>query len=85
MPKILTGKALKKRTIQQQHLLAFSWVDGIADYNVDYAKVKEKKYKAAYMDSYKYVWMILKKLKQRSQGLQSQLAVDLETTENKFS
>ena len=37
------------------------------------------------MDSYKYVWMILKKLKQRSQGLQSQLAVDLETTENKFS
>ena len=37
------------------------------------------------MDSYKYVWMILKKLKQRSQGLQSQSAVDLETTENKFS
>ena len=33
------------------------------------------------MDSYKYVWMMLKKLK----FLQSQLAVDLGTTESKFS
>ena len=43
----INRKSFKKRTIQQQHLLAFSWVDGIADYNIDYAKVKEKKYKAA--------------------------------------
>ena len=40
----INRKSFKKRTIQQQqqHLLAFSWVDGIADYNIDYAKVKEK-------------------------------------------
>ena len=30
---------------QQQHLLAFPWVDDIADYNIDYVKVKEKKEK----------------------------------------
>ena len=45
----INKKSFKKRTIQQQqqHLLAFAWVDGITDYNIDYAKVKEKKCKAA--------------------------------------
>ena len=28
---------------QQQQQLAFPWVDDIADYNIDYVKVKEKK------------------------------------------
>ena len=28
---------------QQQHLLAFPWVDGAADHNIDYVKVKQKK------------------------------------------
>ena len=30
---------------QQQHLLAFPWVDGVADHNIDYVKVKQKKRK----------------------------------------
>ena len=28
---------------QQQYLLAFPWIAGIADYNIDYVKVKGKK------------------------------------------
>lgn len=30
---------------QQQHLLVFPWVDGVADYNINYVKVKQKKKK----------------------------------------
>ena len=32
-------------SLQQQHLLAFPWVECISDYNIDYVKVKEKKRK----------------------------------------
>ena len=35
----------KQQQQQQQYLLAFPWIDGIADYNIDYVKVKEKKKK----------------------------------------
>ena len=36
-------------TLQQQHLLAFPWIDGIADYNIDYVRVKEKKKKVTFI------------------------------------
>ena len=40
---LTTSRLRVPKQQQQQYLLAFPWIHGIVDYNIDYVKVKEKK------------------------------------------